>query len=61
MKPNRPLDHVPRRALNAAVIVGGIIGIVLQARFAWTIATTFLVTLAICVVCVGVVALAYRR
>ena len=59
MKPDRPFGHVPRRVLNAAVIAGGIAGIVLQAQFRWGVGTTFLITLALCGLCVGIVALGY--
>jgi hypothetical protein len=61
MKPNRLLDLVPRRVLNGAVIFGGMIGIVLQAWFAWDIPTTFVVTAAICGGCVGVVWFVYSQ
>jgi uncharacterized membrane protein YqgA involved in biofilm formation len=59
MQPDRLFSHVPRRVLNAAVIVGGIAGIVLQARFRWGVVTTFVITLALCGLCVGIVALVY--
>ncbi|HVO69842.1 MAG TPA: hypothetical protein VMT24_07345 [Aggregatilineaceae bacterium] len=60
MKPDRLFSHVPRRILNAAVIAGGIAGIVLQAQFRWGIVTTFVITLALCGLCVGIVTLVYR-
>jgi uncharacterized membrane protein YqgA involved in biofilm formation len=59
MKPDRPFPHVPRRAMNAAVIAGGIAGIVLQARFRWGVVTTFVITLALCGLCVGIVSAIY--
>jgi len=59
VKPVRPFSHIPRRILNAAVIAGGIAGIVLQARFRWGIMTTFVITLALCGLCVGIVAAIY--
>lgn len=59
MKHERPFGHVPRRVLNAAIIAGGIAGIVLQAQFRWSIVTTFVITLALCGLCVGIVALVY--
>lgn len=52
--------HVPRRVLNAAVIIGGITGIVLQAQLGWSVITTFLVTLALCALAVAAVALLWR-
>jgi uncharacterized membrane protein YqgA involved in biofilm formation len=61
MKPDRPFSHIPRRVLNAAVIAGGIAGIVLQARFQWGIVTTFVITLALCGLCVGIVTLVHSR
>jgi hypothetical protein len=60
MKPDRLFSHVPRRVLNAAVIAGGIAGIVLQAGFRWGIVTTFVITLALCGLCVGIVAVIYE-
>jgi hypothetical protein len=35
-------------------------GIVLQARFGWDVLTTFLITLGLCALAVGIVALAFR-
>jgi hypothetical protein len=61
MKRERPFGRVPRRVLNAAVITGGIAGIVLQAQFRWGIVTTFVITLALCGLCVGIVTLVYGR
>ncbi len=61
MRPYRPLQYVPRRVLNAAVIAGGIVGIVLQAWFAWNVLTTFLITLGLCALAVGIVALLFGR
>lgn len=60
MRPDRPFQHVPRRVLNAAVIAGGVAGIVLQARFGWDVLTTFLITLGLCALAVGIVALGFR-
>lgn len=60
MKQNRPLSFLPRRVLNGAVIVGGIAGIALQAQFGWDALTTFLITLGLCALSVGIVAVAYR-
>jgi hypothetical protein len=61
MKHDRPFGHVPHRVLNAAVIAGGIAGIVLQAQFRWGIGTTFVITLTLCGLCVGIVTLVYGR
>ena len=61
MTPHGPFRHVPRRILNAAVIAGGIAGIVFQARFGWSVLGTFVITLGLCAFCVGVVAVAYRE
>ena len=61
MRPQRPFRHVPRRALNVAVIAGGVAGIVLQSRFGWDVLTTFLITLGLCAVCVGIVAVIFGR
>ncbi len=60
MNLNRPFRHVPRRVLNAAVIVGGITGIVLQAQFGWGVITTFVITLALCALAAALVALVWR-
>jgi len=59
MNDNRAFGLIPRRVMNGAVIVGGLLGIVLQAQFRWSILTTFLVTLGLCMLCVGIVALIY--
>jgi protein-S-isoprenylcysteine O-methyltransferase Ste14 len=59
VNPNHLFRHVPRRALNTAVVLGGLIGIILQANYHWTIVTTFLITLAICLVCAGLAALIF--
>lgn len=56
----RPLSDVPRRAINAAVILGGIAGIVLQARFGWDALTTFLITLGLCALSVALITLLVR-
>ncbi|MCD4687340.1 MAG: hypothetical protein K8S97_15535 [Anaerolineae bacterium] len=60
MPANHPLSHVPRRALNSTAIVGGIVGLVLQSRFGWDVLTTFLITLTLCALSVGIVAAAYH-
>jgi uncharacterized membrane protein len=60
MDRHRPLSYVPRRVLNAAVVVGGIVGIVLQAQFGWGVLTAFLITLGTCALSVAAVALVYR-
>jgi LPXTG-motif cell wall-anchored protein len=36
-------------------------GIVLQARFGWDVLTTFLITLGLCALAVGIVALLFGR
>jgi uncharacterized membrane protein YqgA involved in biofilm formation len=59
MRSQQPFRHVPRRALNAAVIVGGVLGILLQAEFNWSILATFVITLGLCAVSVGIVAAVY--
>ncbi len=59
MNSKRPLSFVPRRVLNGAVIAGGIAGIALQAQFGWGALVTFLVTLGLCALSVGIVAGAY--
>lgn len=60
MNGNRPFSHVPRRVLNAAVIAGGILGIILQGATGWDVLTTFVITLALCGLLVGAAALIYR-
>jgi uncharacterized membrane protein YqgA involved in biofilm formation len=59
MNPNRPFNHVPRRVLNIAVIVGGLTGIFLQTQFNWDTLTTFLITLGLCGLCVVIVSVVF--
>ena len=50
-------NHPHRRAYNIAVVVGGLLGLTLQSITGWDILTTFVLTLALCGVCIGVTAL----
>ncbi|NLX08931.1 MAG: hypothetical protein GXY36_04700 [Chloroflexi bacterium] len=61
MNRNRPFQNVPRPVLNAAVIVGGLLSLMLQSRFEWDILTTFVITFGLCGLCAAAVSLFYAR
>ena len=54
MKPERrpPFSDVPRRWLNIAAVVGGVIGLLLSQLFGWSDVQTFIVTIGVAGLCV---------
>jgi MFS family permease len=55
-----PFSDVPRRWLNIAAVVGGVVGLLLSQQFGWSDVQTFIVTIGVAGLCVLMTILLHR-